>query len=227
MVNKVIVLIQARILSQRLKGKILFSFFNENVIDRIIRIVKKTKFNKEIVLLSGNKKNNLILKEYSKKHKIKIFFGSENDVLDRFKKFIKKEKYKNQYILRITSDNYLIQPSILDLLVKKAVTGKFDYAYIKPLSHYAGELIKAQKILDETDTSNDVKNHVTIKIRKNKKIKKLALDKNFFGIDHTKYFTLDTMDDLIEMKKLEFKHAGLKKLNCIDTIKDIQKKWKS
>ena len=35
------------------------------------------------------------------------------------------------------------------------------------------------------------------------------------------------MDDLIEMKKLEFKHAGLKKLNCIDTIKDIQKKWKS
>ena len=56
MVNKVVVLIQARILSQRLKGKILFSFFNEDVIDRIIRIVKKTKFNKEIVLLSGNKK---------------------------------------------------------------------------------------------------------------------------------------------------------------------------
>ena len=227
MVNKIIVIIQARILSKRLNGKILFSFFNENIIDRIIRIVKKTKFNKEIVLLSGKKKNNLILNEYSKKHKIKIFFGSENDVLDRFKKFIKKEKYKDHYILRITSDNYLIQPRILDLLVKKAVKGKYDYAYIKPLSHYSGELIKGQKILDEEDTSYDVKNHVTIKIRKNKKIRKLALEKNFFGIDHTKYYTLDTINDLIEMKKLEFSHKGFKKLDCINAIKNIQKKWKS
>ena len=121
----------------------------------------------------------------------------------------------------------MIQPRILDQLVKKAVKGKFDYAYIKPLSHYSGELIKAQKILDENDASNDVKNHVTIKIRKNKKIKKLALDKNFFGIDHTKYFTLDTMDDLIKMKKLEFNHKELKKLDCINAIKNIQKKWKS
>jgi len=225
-VNKIIVLIQARILSKRLKGKILFSFFNENIIDRIIRIVKKTQFNKEIVLLSGYKNKNLILKKYSRKHKIKIFFGSENNVLDRFKKFIKKKKYNRRYILRITSDNYLIQPQILDLLVKKAVKGNYDYAYIKPLSHYSGELIKAQKILDEKDISNDVLDHVTINIRKNKEIRKLALKSNFCGIDHTKYFTLDTIDDLVAMKKIEFKYKNLKSLNCINTIKNIQKKWK-
>ena len=64
----------------------------------------------------------------------------------------------------------------------KTLKGKFDYAYIKPLSHYSGEMIKAQKILEEKDTSADVKNHVTIKIRKNKQNKHAKKETN----NHTK-----------------------------------------
>ena len=77
MVKKIIVVIQARVMSERLKGKVFFNFFNETVIDRIIRIIKNTSFEKEIVIVSGNIEINKIFYEYSLKHRIKIYFGSE------------------------------------------------------------------------------------------------------------------------------------------------------
>ena len=73
MVNKVIICIQARLCSTRLKGKILFNFFNKTVIDRIINVAKKVKFKKKIVILSGNYKQNYFLKNMQKKIKL-IFF---------------------------------------------------------------------------------------------------------------------------------------------------------
>jgi spore coat polysaccharide biosynthesis protein SpsF (cytidylyltransferase family) len=226
MVKKIIVAIQARVLSERLQGKIFFSFFNEAVIDRIVRIIKKTNFKKEIVILSGNKEINKIFLKYANKHKVKIYFGSELNVLKRFKNFIKKNNYKKNFILRITSDNYLIQPNILNKLVKLGVDGDYDYTYIKPLSHYGGELIKAEALLNEKNTNKEIENHVTIGIRNNKYLKKLTLENNFFGIDHKKYFTLDTISDLHKLKILEFKFPQLKKLNCLECIKKIQKNWK-
>ena len=45
--NNYKIFIQARIRSSRLPGKILFNFFDETVIDRIIRVTKKVN-NKKI-----------------------------------------------------------------------------------------------------------------------------------------------------------------------------------
>ena len=38
-------------------NKALVKFFGEYIIERLIRIAKKTRFNKRIYLLTGNKKN--------------------------------------------------------------------------------------------------------------------------------------------------------------------------
>ena len=179
MLKKIIVIIQARVMSERLKGKVFFNFFNETVIDRIIRIIKNTSFEKEIVIVSGNIEINKIFYEYALKHRIKIYFGSELNVLKRFKDFIKVHNYKKNFILRITSDNYLIQPHILNKLVKLGVDGDYDYTYIKSLSHYAGELIKADVLLNEKIKNREVENHVTIGIRNNQNLKKLALERYF------------------------------------------------
>ena len=226
MVDKVFICIQARLCSTRLKGKILFNFFDKTIIDRIIDIAKKIKFKKKIIILSGNYKKNFFLKEYAKKNKIEIFFGNENNVLNRFQKYISKNNLKNSFILRLTSDNYLAQPKIIDRVISEGLKKNYDYCYIKPLSHFAGELIKGSILLNEKGKSKSVKNHVTIGIRKNKKIKKLALSKHYMKIDHSKYFTLDTLEDLRIMKTLEEKYPSLKKIDCLETLKLIQKKIK-
>ena len=227
MVNKVAIFIQARLFSTRLKGKILFSFFNQTIIDRIIKISKQVKFKKKIYILSGNYKKNSFLKKYALNNNVNIFFGDEDNVLKRFKNLIYKEKLQDYYILRLTSDNYLAQPKILDHVIKEGLKKKCDYCYIKPLSHFAGELIKATTLLKEKGKTEDIKNHVTLGIRKNKKIKKLVLGNNTMKIDHTKYFTLDTIDDLKIMKVLEDKYPSLTKLDNLKTLKRVQKENKN
>lgn len=220
--RKIIVLIQARMGSTRLPGKILFSFFDNIIIERIIKITKQIKYRKKIFILTGHKNQNGILEKIVKKNKIKIFFGSENNVLERFKKFIKKNNFEKNYILRITSDNYLIQPNILNKMIGIGLKKKCDYIYVKPLSHYSGELFKGDTLLKELSKKKLILNHVTAGIRKSKKLNIIGLNVNFMGINHKKYYTLDTIKDLILMKKIEQNFPGLKKINCINLIKKIQ-----
>jgi len=59
--KKCVILIQARINSTRLPGKVLFNFFNDTIIERIIKIAKKTANHKDIFIISGDKKKNNIL----------------------------------------------------------------------------------------------------------------------------------------------------------------------
>ena len=227
MVNKVIICIQARLCSTRLKGKILFNFFNKTIIDRIISIAKKVKFKKKIVILSGSYKQNYFLEKYAEKNKIDIFFGNEHDVLARFKQYINKNKLKRSLILRLTSDNYLAQPKIIDHVISCGFKKDYEYCYIKPLSNFAGELVKASVLLNEKSKSKIVRDHVTIRIRKNKKIRKLALSQNSMKIDHSRYFTLDTLEDLKVMKVLETKYPSLQKIDCLKTLRLIQKENKN
>lgn len=221
-----IVLIQARLNSTRLKGKILCNFFNITIIERIIKIAKALKFKKKIYIISGNKKKNLILKNIAKKLNIDIFFGNEKNVLKRFQNFIIKKKLHNKNIIRITSDNYLIQPVIINNMVKKFLKHNFDYCYIKPLSHFSGEIFKSKLLFMQNDNSSMNKEHVTYEMRNSRRFKILGLSSNFFNINHKKYFTLDRIEDLYKMKKIELKFPKLKKLNCIEELKKIQRKWK-
>lgn len=219
-----IVLIQARLNSTQLKSKILCSFFNISIIERIIKIAKALKIKKKIYIISGNKKRNLLLKNIAKKMSIEIFFDNEKNVLKRFQNLIIKKKLYNKNIIRITSDNYLIQPLIIDKMVKEFLKHNVDYCYIKPLSHFSGEIFKSKLLFLQNDNNSMNKEHVTYEMRNSRRFKVLGLPSNFFNINHKKYFTLDRIEDLYKMKKIELKFPKLKKLNCIEELKKIQKK---
>ena len=217
--NKVYILIQARVKSTRLPGKIFFEFFNEKVINRVIRIAKKINNGKYVFIVSGSKKFNKILEEVAKKNNVKIFFGSELNVYERFKKFLENQKIKPRYICRLTFDGYLIQPSILKRMIKDVKTDNYEYSFVKPLSHFAGELIKTKLFFSKKKLSNQAKEHVTWDFRKSSKLNIKAYDKNFFNLDHKNFLVLDNIEDFIKMKTVEKKFPGLKNLNCIKVIK--------
>ena len=222
--NNYKVFIQARIRSSRLPGKILFNFFDESVIDRIIRVAKKVNKNKNIFLLTGNKTDTSILKRIAKKHKINFFVGNEENVLHRFYSLIIKKNFFNTHILRITSDNYLIQPNIINKFVKSYFEGKFEYSHILPLSHFAGELFSSAVLINhfKNKPSKMAREHVTWDLREKLKIKKMSQSSNFCNLNHKKRITLDTVLDLEVMKKIENLYPGLKKLNCVKEIKKIR-----
>nr|WP_238527547.1 hypothetical protein [Candidatus Nitrosarchaeum limnium] len=65
-----------------------------------------------------------VIEEFCKKKEISCFRGSENDVLDRHYQCAKK--YSFDPIVRVTSDNPLVDPEIIDLAVEKYEKGGFD-----------------------------------------------------------------------------------------------------
>ena len=89
-----------------------------------------------------------------------------------------------------------------------------------------GEIFKGKVLFEEDRKKPKNQKHVTFSLRKNKKFKILKLKNNFKGINHKKYFTLDSFGDLIKMQMIEKNFKNLKSLNCLKTIKEIQKKWK-
>ena len=67
--GRMLIILQGRLLSRRLKYKGLFSFFNQNIFERMIDIAKSVKGPNKIIFASSNKKINLILKKICEKKK--------------------------------------------------------------------------------------------------------------------------------------------------------------
>tara|TARA_B110000483_G_C18086471_1_gene500204 strand:- start:129 stop:815 length:687 start_codon:yes stop_codon:yes gene_type:complete len=217
------IFIQARIRSSRLPGKILFNFFNETVIERIIRASKQVLDKKYVHVLTGNKSKSDILFNICKKHRINFFSGNEKNVLKRFCDNIKKHKITNANIIRITSDNYLVQPRIINKELEFYKKNNLQYLHIRPLSHFGAEIVSSDILMSsyKGNPSEKSKEHVTWDIRKRLKIRKFCLNSNFCGINHKKRITLDTVFDLEYLKKIEMKYPNLKKINCTNDIKKL------
>ncbi len=221
--NKCALLIQARIFSGRLPGKILFNFFEDTIIERIIKIAKKITNKKNIFIVTGQKNRNRILQNIAKKNKVNIFFGDEERVFFRFKNLLKSKSMKKyDYVFRLTADNYLIQPKILEIMLKETLKKKIEYSYVMPLSHYAGEIISRKLFFKNYKISKNALEHVTWDFRKSKKFKILKYPKNFLGLNHAKSISLDTIEDLIKLKTIEKEHPKLKNIDNYKYLKKIE-----
>ena len=60
------------------------------LIYRIVERVKKCKLPDDIILITSKKKENYVFKKISKSLKVKIFFGSENNLVQRHLEAAKK-----------------------------------------------------------------------------------------------------------------------------------------
>lgn len=174
----------------------------------------------EVYFATGDLPENLLGRELIEKKGVKIFVGSENDVLGRFCDLVAASGH--DHIVRITCDNYLVQPEVIEALVHQARMDGAGYAYVEPLSHYAGEYIRRDVLLSaRTKPSAEGKEHVTWDIRKGNEAHILALPRDFLGLDHTHGPTLDSVDDFIRMKLLERNYPELSHPRCLQALRSI------
>ena len=71
------IILTVRLESKRLKNKALLKLNNITVIEHIIKRLKKTKLNKNIILATSNATSNKIFLSIARKHKIKFFFWKQ------------------------------------------------------------------------------------------------------------------------------------------------------
>jgi len=123
--KKVAIIIQARITSTRLPGKVLMDIEDKPMLWHILNRLKFSKKLNDIILAIPNTKENDILEEFANEIKVKYYRGSEEDVLLRYYETAKA--FKVNVIIRITADCPLIDPKIVDLLIERHLNSKADY----------------------------------------------------------------------------------------------------
>jgi len=119
------IIIQARMSSTRLPGKMVEKIEGKTVLEHVIERVKKINRDKKIILATTEKKEDDILEEIGRKTGISVYRGSEDDVLDRFYKAA--VFFKVDPIVRITADCPLLDPEITEKVIDLFFEGGYDY----------------------------------------------------------------------------------------------------
>ena len=219
----VLVIMQGRLNSSRLPGKGLFTFFGQTIWERMCDIGSAIGPSVEVVFATGDRPENYIAKEFIEAKGVRFYAGSEDNVLERFASV--SQQSSANYIVRVTCDNYLIQPAVISGLISLVSNEDADYGYVEPLSHFAGEVIRRELLVEEFISgkySEMAREHVTFDIRSNRKYKLVTLPSDYLGIDHHQSITLDSLEDLIRLRKIERRYPGCSRVSCIESVKSIQ-----
>ncbi len=120
-------IVQARMGSSRLYGKVMAKADDEYIVfDYLINQLKHSKLIQKIIIATTTNKEDDLIVEFATKNQIEFFRGSESDVLDRYYQCAKN--FSSNNILRITSDNPLTDPTVIDDLIINYQKISCDYA---------------------------------------------------------------------------------------------------
>lgn len=128
---KVVAIIQARMGSTRLPGKVLKPLAGKAMINFMLdRVAKSSKVN-EIILATGAGEENDLLAEVVRKAGYQVFRGSEDDVLERYA--LAAKEINADVIVRLTGDCPLVDHLLIDLLIETLIDGDYQYVTnVKP-----------------------------------------------------------------------------------------------
>ena len=125
--NNIVGLIAVRLNSKRLEKKAFLNLYYKKLIHRLIERIKDSKYLNDIAICTSIHKLDNSIAEFAKKNKIKIFRGSTKDVMSRF--ILAGKNLKANHIVRITGDNPLTDPKIMDSLIKSHLKNDNEYTY--------------------------------------------------------------------------------------------------
>ena len=219
-------IIQARIGSTRLPGKVLQKIDEQTVLDYVINQVKYSEKIEKIIIATTDLVGDDIICQHLDLQKIEVFRGSSNDVLDRYYQCAKKVAADT--IVRITADNPLIDPNIIDMVIEEYKNNKYDFVTntLKRTFPYGTEVeVFSFKILEKTWKNAkrpSEREHVTPFMRdpQNKfLLNNIIYEKN---ISHLRY-TVDKIDDLKLVKEI-IKNISARPILIQDVIKLYKQK---
>ena len=118
-------IIQARMGSTRLPGKIMMSVRDKPLLHYVINQVLQSKKIDKLIIATTNLPQDDEIVKFVDLYGIKVFRGSEEDVLDRY--FHCAKELNLDIIVRITSDCPLIDPEIIDRCIEKFENENLDY----------------------------------------------------------------------------------------------------
>lgn len=118
------VIIQARTGSTRLPGKVMKELCEKTVLAHDIERVSQAKLVDEIIIATTTHDSDDVIVHEAERLGVKVFRGSEDDVLSRY--YFAAKGAGADVVVRITSDCPLIDPFILDDIIRVFMDGSYD-----------------------------------------------------------------------------------------------------
>lgn len=191
------VFIQARMGSTRLPGKVLMPLAGRPVLEHVINRVKVSGVGEPVVVTTFSTKD-LPIVAYCAAHGIRVFCGSENDVLDRFWQAAKL--IDADHVVRITADCPILDPEVVRRVVNVHLESRADYSSNVQVETFPDGLdvevfrkASLKKAWNEARLPSE-REHVTPYIRKNPGVfaqSDVRNDEDLSGLR----WTLDNRDD--------------------------------
>lgn len=114
---KYVAMIQARCGSTRLPNKVMKELCGKPDLQWVIERVKRSRLIDEVMVVTSIDRNNLPLVKLYAEMDVRVFIGSEDDVLDRYYQAAKL--LEPEYVVRITADCPLFDWRYLDMAIEQ------------------------------------------------------------------------------------------------------------
>ena len=122
---KIAAIIQARMGSTRLPGKVLMDISGKPMLWHLIERLKYAEKVDEIILAIPDTEQNDVLERLAEENNVKFYRGSEEDVLLR--DYEAAKKFNCDVVIRITADCPLVEPKVVDDMIIKHLKLQADY----------------------------------------------------------------------------------------------------
>jgi spore coat polysaccharide biosynthesis protein SpsF len=123
---KVVAIVQARMSSTRLPGKVLKDLEGQTVLARVIGRLRRARLINELLVATTDRPADDAIVAECRRCSVPVSRGDQDDVLDRY--FRAAQLVKADVVVRITSDCPLIDPEITDKTIAAFLEAKPDYA---------------------------------------------------------------------------------------------------
>lgn len=193
-----IAILQARMSSTRLPGKVLMELAGKPMLLQQIERIQESSLIDQLIVATSKKKGDDCIEEMCVSNKIACYRGSLDNVLDRFYQISLQYQPKN--IVRITGDCPLIDARVIDQVIELHMKNKNDYTSNTIETTFPDGLdveVFTKETLDciyKQANRPSLKEHVTLYVNENRSLFKLGNLRNDKNLSDQRW-TVDEPED--------------------------------
>lgn len=125
---KTVIIDQARMTSTRLPGKVMKEVLGKPLLEYQIERLKRANEADELVIATTTNDTDQPIVELCKRLGVAYYRGSEEDVLSRY--YEAATEFGADIVVRVTSDCPLIDPAVMDKVIKHYKDNRDNYDYV-------------------------------------------------------------------------------------------------
>ncbi len=226
------IFIISRMNSSRLPEKAKILIKEDSMIEFLFKRLSQNFDKNQIVICTSNSKGKTFYKLLAKKYGVKLFIGSNKNVLKRIVDCMKKFNFRN--FVRVTGDNPLTDPVAIKILIKNHCKNKNDYTFTNSIPWGLKAEVFSFKALKKCMKSIIDKNsteYLTYYFKRKDKFKIQDVKlKKYFNNEQNLSISIDKKSDVKNLKKFFNKNKfsyNIKRKNISYFLKKYTKPIKS